>query len=582
MKSWNSRECTVVMVQVISARCQRSRYREICHFTPYLPARSQLLRRVSNELSLSDALLVSITTYLSAYPFIERPFLARLCDELALTISQEREAIFLQVPISLSTIQALEILSAFAPLGVLPGQRAQPSSIVRARGQAVVAQSVAHAIQLDAQVREAISIGVDPAWRSVAVWVWLSVQATEATMALEEESIVAPGSLAEAAGVAEKLVPLAAKHPDDPAVLAKLALCEGLLRLAVVHEAVSAFQVATQDTQISSMINKSESIAQTRTSAHEKFDGLIDRFDTLTGACRFSIVAHWTQAPLSPPHNWLSYLAVQRQVHFGVVQRLATLSMFTTAFIARSSSAVPDLRGFPPPSPSPSLLGPNTTVAGRATRAMTRAADPDLMAQFFVCNRGSPIAEMVMTWVTSGGESLEELLVSFAELRREGCLVPLHHLFAAVVNVGSVMVELQTALSILGRSIESFRQHTRTKQRLFILRQAGKTMRELEFTSREGRTVGDMAGDLIDSMISVAQNRVRDLGETTVGRRGGPVMGSPSSTTASPGTAGATAPLPAPGVTACDAVLLDMLGLTAEELYGADSDWQNRFAEKEL
>ncbi|RSH80145.1 hypothetical protein EHS25_007250 [Saitozyma podzolica] len=476
-------------------------YREICHFTPYLPARSQLLRRVSNELSLSDALLVSITTYLSAYPFIERPFFARLCDELALTIPQEREAIFLQVPISLSTIQALEILSAFAPLGVLPGQRAQPSSIVRARGQAVVAQSVAHAIQLDAQVREAISIGVDPAWRSVAVWVWLSVQATEATMALEEESIVAPGSLAEAAGVAEKLVPLAAKHPDDPAVLAKLALCEGLLRLAVVHEAVSAFQVATQDTQISSMINKSESIAQTRTSAHEKFDGLIDRFDTLTG---------------------------------------------------------------------------------RATRAMTRAADPDLMAQFFVCNRGSPIAEMVMTWVTSGGESLEELLVSFAELRREGCLVPLHHLFAAVVNVGSVMVELQTALSILGRSIESFRQHTRTKQRLFILRQAGKTMRELEFTSREGRTVGDMAGDLIDSMISVAQNRVRDLGETTVGRRGGPVMGSPSSTTASPGTAGATAPLPAPGVTACDAVLLDMLGLTAEELYGADSDWQNRFAEKEL
>jgi hypothetical protein len=255
-------------------------YRGLCTYIPYLPEQLPRIQRDDDQFSSASILLSSLVRYLCILHNTEDANTDP--SNLAQEIYNSQQTLLLQAPISLNTVQALDILSTFAPLGVLPGQAVQCSSIVRARGHVVIAQSIANAIHLDEEIRQAMSTGPYIAWHSDAVWTWLSLRASEATMALEEDMVIVPPLLGEANQAAEALTQVTLDQRRNLQDLAKLAVCERVLRLYVVHEALAAFRAATDDAASSLFSDAPEVIAQARKNAAQELELLSDRFDRLT------------------------------------------------------------------------------------------------------------------------------------------------------------------------------------------------------------------------------------------------------------------------------------------------------------
>jgi hypothetical protein len=287
----------------------------------YLPASLASLQERCEGSSPSDVLLYSLARYLSIPPptggtdhsperveRLERTI--SLSAELSAAVRRHREDTLLQCPASLRTVQALDMLATFCPLSVLPGQPAQqdrhqqasssfpaPSrssvAIGRARGQLILAKSIAQAIDLHAEAQNDLSYLTssrtpDRAWNSEAVWTWIHLQFFEATANLEADIIAPPPLLAEAASVAKGLSLQARLHSDDHAILAKIAVCESIQRLAVVFDALGKFDDALMiaaghsDGGIGGPTDPVEAIVQARQAAVDGLEELTDRFDELS------------------------------------------------------------------------------------------------------------------------------------------------------------------------------------------------------------------------------------------------------------------------------------------------------------
>jgi hypothetical protein len=273
----------------------------------YLPASLASLQERCEGSSPSDVLLYSLARYLSIPPptggtdhsperveRLERTI--SLSAELSAAVRRHREDTLLQCPASLRTVQALDMLATFCPLSVLPGQPAQqdrhqqasssfpaPSrssvAIGRARGQLILAKSIAQAIDLHAEAQNDLSYLTssrtpDRAWNSEAVWTWIHLQFFEATANLEADIIAPPPLLAEAASVAKGLSLQARLHSDE--------------RLAVVFDALGKFDDALMiaaghsDGGIGGPTDPVEAIVQARQAAVDGLEELTDRFDELS------------------------------------------------------------------------------------------------------------------------------------------------------------------------------------------------------------------------------------------------------------------------------------------------------------
>jgi hypothetical protein len=208
-------------------------------------------------------------------------------------------------------------------------------------------------------------------------------------------------------------------------------------------------------------------------------------------------------------------------------------------------------------------------MTDRIAYAMACAADPNLIARFFLQAPGSPAVNMVESWVATRGEGLEELLVAFADLRPDGDIMPLHQLIATALASSSVIIEIQAAWIVVTRSIQSLRRNVRAKQRLFMMRQAASTMRLLEPAVEDGQgtTLVGMASELIESMVRMADQRIKELEKETVDRR----SSQGGATTAPTAAAG----LPTLDTSAFDVLMFDMFNFAGVDGFGSDFPWQD-------
>jgi hypothetical protein len=107
---------------------------------------------------------------------------------------------------------------------------------------------------------------------------------------LEEDTIAPPPQLVEAASVAEGLSLQARLHSDDHAILAKIAVCEGIQRLAIVYDALGKFDDAlmvaaggrSEGVGTGGHTDPVEAIVQARQAAVDGLEELTDRFDEMS------------------------------------------------------------------------------------------------------------------------------------------------------------------------------------------------------------------------------------------------------------------------------------------------------------
>ena len=174
---------------------------------PYLETLPFLFANYTSDPCPSSALLLAVVIYISTLALPLEDELNQLRDTLTPFIIALRDSILLQIPRSFLAIQALEILSVHAPLGVLPVQLISPRTLGVARGQVSTAVSISTAVNFPKLTRHLTSvsqIGGPSIWNESDVWLWLSLCLAEGSMTLEDETSRKPASFAEAHEMVEE------------------------------------------------------------------------------------------------------------------------------------------------------------------------------------------------------------------------------------------------------------------------------------------------------------------------------------------------------------------------------------------
>lgn len=178
--------------------------------------------------------------------------------------------LMLEHPLCLHAVQVFDLLSIFAPFGILPGQQALPSSITVARGYIAIANDLASQRHLNLFQFTTLSSPTPE------TWLWVSLVASDSIIHLEELVPCQPPDLGRASELAARLTD--SLHTSGPARLAELALCERLQRLNQVYNSLNEIQTALE-------VNREvlKTITHALAAGIRALDALDDKYDTLIG-----------------------------------------------------------------------------------------------------------------------------------------------------------------------------------------------------------------------------------------------------------------------------------------------------------
>ncbi|GAA93424.1 uncharacterized protein L969DRAFT_96052 [Mixia osmundae IAM 14324] len=495
----------------------RPAYSQLNTFVPYLPPLPSLIERYQSDPSLSQTLLTSVTVYLCALTLSDDAESLLPRQRLAGKVCELRDAVLAQLPKSLHAVQALDLLSLFAPFGCLPGTAAPPGSLGFARGFSITAQSLGTAIELSEKAHAVFARDVTEAWASDELWTWLSVCAGQATVTLEDNDFPAgPSTLNTASSLASTLLLYgqqtlrhepADAHTDDQ-TMAKLALCERLARLTEVHGSIGQIYNALVAAVDDEGADPTVAITTILRDATTRFEELDERHGSSLDFTRVERSARSFA-------GWRAHRRIRQLADIGRVQRVGVISLVGTAFLPDHGPLLTQ------DDKSTFLLVGQVSRKDKIAYALGRASNPREVINFFWRDPQLPAADAVSELANRRAADLEDLLVEFAALapseRADGStvLVPAHHLTAIALDGSGVLMELGAANIAITRSLRRARQDFRSAQRVLMMRTVSITMRSLEANSAASAvrrdTVTALAGVLVGSMARVSEERVRSL-----------------------------------------------------------------------
>ncbi len=260
-------------------------------FHPYLEPLHFLFEAYLSSPSSSSTLLLSVVLYLASLSLPPDQAATNLRTTLTPYIISLRDTIMLQLPESFLALKALDLLLTHAPLGALPLQLINPRLIGVAAGQSLAATHISESLafpMLFKQINRGHCIG---AWDSTDVWLYISLRAAEASIALEAEVTKRPAGLSEARDLAEAM--MAAENADtwrrglevrDPAeALGKLAVCDRLARLGQVHDGIARIRGAMDAAAAEPNLDLVEAVVEELKYHSGRLEAIDSRFDALLG-----------------------------------------------------------------------------------------------------------------------------------------------------------------------------------------------------------------------------------------------------------------------------------------------------------
>jgi hypothetical protein len=274
---------------IVSDRAD-SRFPHLKIFHPYLDPFSTLLGYTTST-APDELLLISTVIYLCSLTLPAEPTITNIRNALTPFIILLRDRVLVQLPTSFHAVQALELLSIHAPLGILPLQLTDPRSIAMARGQHVALAGIATKLNFSAFFKNILrGIPRDP-WDQADCWLWLCVCCLDASVALEDEGIRRPASLQDARGLVENFLDPSSEHHwrmalesiDVSEVLGRLAVCDRLARLAEVHDSLERLRQALETAAQEPLFDAVEAITEELKYSFQRIEALDQRHDVILG-----------------------------------------------------------------------------------------------------------------------------------------------------------------------------------------------------------------------------------------------------------------------------------------------------------
>jgi hypothetical protein len=237
-----------------SEQALTGRFNHVRTFHPYLEPFSNLLAYTTST-APDELLLISTVIYLSSLSLPNDDPVRRLRGSLIPYITLLRDRVLVQLPSSFSAIQALELFSLHAPLGVLPLQDCDPRSLGVARGQHVAMSSISISLNFPGLIKT-VATPQHPLspWECSEAWLWFAMCCLEASIVLEDEVIRRPASLQAARELVDGFLDPSASHfwrmgleSKDPAeLIGRLCVADRLSRLGEIHDSLERLRHALE------------------------------------------------------------------------------------------------------------------------------------------------------------------------------------------------------------------------------------------------------------------------------------------------------------------------------------------------
>lgn len=233
-----------------------SSFAQLRTFHPHLEPLTNLFASYSPSSDSSTTLLVAIVSYLSSLSLPNDSQIKRLRAILTPYICRLRDAVLLKLPKNFQTLQALELMSVHAPLGVLPLQLTTLRTLAVARGQTLAACHISTELSFPRLIEQLLMPpGLRYSFECGDLWLWFGLCAGEAAATLEDLVPRKPQHLSEARRLADTFTNTRENvelwresvHREDAALLVgRLAVCDKLARMEELLDALTRIRGALE------------------------------------------------------------------------------------------------------------------------------------------------------------------------------------------------------------------------------------------------------------------------------------------------------------------------------------------------
>lgn len=495
-------------------------------FHPHLDPLPELFATLARTPSSSISLLLALVVYLASLALPVDPIVDRLRKDLAPYILSLRDTTMLHLPQSFHALQALEMLSMHAPLGILPLQTGNPRTLAVARGQLSTALQIGQLLAFPAFIRTMIraTAGSQLCWQTTESWSWLSLCAAEAMLVLEDETPKKPVTLAEAHSLAETFLSLdhdtwreeAVKNPAS--AVGKLALCDRIERLVGVFDSLArlrnVLELSAQDPAhdtVGAVVAEMKQFTMTAETLDSRHDTLLGEYPgrkTRTNANSVDLLSINSGGIES---GWKAYRSVRRRFESNKVYLTGLRYLMATSYLPGSRYAFSDL---------PIGMLPAQAVL----YAISRATSPSNITAFMQGNTDA--VQAVVEWGAHRGEIAEQLLSAIAEISQKSIsivsdpnhaeIVPLHDVFCIAVEGAKTLMEMQAGSIVMGRTSQNFPSRIRFPTWSATLRHVCQNIRAVgtllpDDQRHEGESIENGCSNLIGSMLRLADEWLKTV-----------------------------------------------------------------------
>ena len=245
-----------------------ARFVRLRTFHPYLDPLTNLIEDHAKSPSRPSDLLLSLAFYLSSLSFPNDLTFVRIRSSLAPHITRLRDWVLLHLPQDFAAIQALDLMSMHAPLGVLPLQTTNLNLLTVGRGLSAAALSISQVLSFHGLISRMMRIGLTVCWETTDCWLWLSLCLAEAALSLEDQLPRPPSSLAEARGLADTFLARedlefwrrGLLNGEMDGLVGRLSLCDRLVRFGHVHDTMASMRAALERAAADSSFDPVEAI----------------------------------------------------------------------------------------------------------------------------------------------------------------------------------------------------------------------------------------------------------------------------------------------------------------------------------
>lgn len=264
-------------------------------FHAYLESFQTIWDRCTASPLCEDQLLLCMIIYLSSLPLAPELPVTKLRAYLRPRITCFRDRVLLHTPISFTTLQALELVSVHAPLGVVPLQLTDPRIVTVARGQIAALRFISSQVKFATFFQAIAEREGDNLWNQPDCLLYFYTTALDAGMALEDEAPHAPAALAEVRELAAQYLGESREYLwrngqesiGAAGLVGRLGVFDRLCRLGEVIDSLDRLRKTIDTAAMDGEFNAVDAISDEFTLFAQKMDKCDQRHEAILGELQY-------------------------------------------------------------------------------------------------------------------------------------------------------------------------------------------------------------------------------------------------------------------------------------------------------